>query len=79
MAPDTLMGRVVLSDNVSTAEDIKNAAGLSRVATPTDTAIYICNFDQCYRLFPTRDRLAFHRKRDHKTDDSHSDVITWNE
>ena len=33
----------------------------------------------CLRLFPSRDRLAAHRKRDHDTDDAYESVLTWNE
>ena len=33
----------------------------------------------CLRLFPSRDRLATHRKRDHDTDDAYEGVLTWNE
>ena len=32
----------------------------------------------CNRLFPSRDRLMFHRKRDHDSEED-SDIITWNE
>lgn len=32
----------------------------------------------CNRLFPSRDRIMFHRKRDHDTEDD-KDIITWNE
>jgi hypothetical protein len=32
----------------------------------------------CNRLFPSRERLMFHRKRDHESEDD-ADIITWNE
>ncbi|KAI0673368.1 hypothetical protein C8Q78DRAFT_621684 [Trametes maxima] len=32
----------------------------------------------CYRLFPSRDRVMLHRKRDHDSEDQ-EDIITWND
>ncbi|KLO14654.1 hypothetical protein SCHPADRAFT_300589 [Schizopora paradoxa] len=43
------------------------------------TPIFICAFSSCHRLFPSRDRLIAHRKRDHSTEDGENHVITWNE
>lgn len=42
------------------------------------TPIFICAMDNCYRLFPSRDRVMAHRKRDHDTEDQ-QEIITWNE
>ena len=42
------------------------------------TPIFICAMDKCYRLFPSRDRVMAHRKRDHDTEDQ-EEIITWNE
>ena len=42
------------------------------------TPIYICAIDSCYRLFPSRERVMAHRKRDHDTEDK-EEIITWNE
>jgi hypothetical protein len=36
-----------------------------------------CRVD-CNRLFPSRERLIFHRKRDHDSEEDR-DIITWNE
>lgn len=52
----------------------------SIVLNPSDhrTPIFICVMDKCYRLFPSRDRVMAHRKRDHDTEDQEG-IITWNE
>ncbi|EIW86888.1 hypothetical protein CONPUDRAFT_44783 [Coniophora puteana RWD-64-598 SS2] len=51
---------------------------LTLTLTPCRTPIYICAFTGCNRLFPNRDRLMFHRKRDHESEDT-SAIVTWNE
>ncbi|EPQ60480.1 arginyl-tRNA synthetase [Gloeophyllum trabeum ATCC 11539] len=74
--PSVLPSAPALQDVETTPEQI--AKGVGKVATPADTPIFICAFDECYRLFPNRDRLMAHRKRDHGTEEA-GDVITWNE
>ncbi|KAH7106775.1 hypothetical protein BKA62DRAFT_685044 [Auriculariales sp. MPI-PUGE-AT-0066] len=54
-------------------------ADLGRVTTPAETPIFICTLDRCNRLFPSRDRLAAHRKQAHGGADAHEDVLTWND
>ncbi|KAF5385142.1 hypothetical protein D9615_001365 [Tricholomella constricta] len=64
---------------VATTNDQLNAAlALAKVTSPDQTPIYICGFQNCCRLYPTRERLMAHRKRDHDSQDD-SQIITWNE
>ncbi|KAI9060536.1 hypothetical protein FKP32DRAFT_1613532 [Trametes sanguinea] len=65
-----------IQDVETTPEQVN--AGLARVTNPTETPIYICAMQSCYRLFPSKDRLMQHRKRDHDSEDQ-EDIITWNE
>lgn len=58
-------------------EEVSTEVG--RVTTPAETPIFICVIDNCNRLFPSRDRLAQHRKAIHNSTDVQNDVITWNE
>ncbi|KZT30755.1 hypothetical protein NEOLEDRAFT_1104905 [Neolentinus lepideus HHB14362 ss-1] len=74
--PSVLPSAPALQDAETTPEQLAKAVG--RVTTPAETPIFICAFDDCYRLFPNRDRLMVHRKRDHGTEEP-GDVITWNE
>jgi len=76
--PSVLRPEPAVRDAETTAEEIK-ANGVGRLASPADTPIFICGFEACCRLFPSRDRLAAHRKRDHDTDDAYESVLTWNE
>jgi len=76
--PSVLRPEPAVRDTKTTAEEIK-ANGVGRLASPADTPIFICGLDSCWRLFPSRDRLAAHRKRDHDTDDAYESVLTWNE
>ncbi|KAF5385431.1 hypothetical protein D9757_005441 [Collybiopsis confluens] len=32
----------------------------------------------CFKLFPSRERLAMHRKREHREESSEESIITWN-
>ncbi|KAF9015561.1 hypothetical protein BDQ17DRAFT_1418616 [Cyathus striatus] len=41
------------------------------------TPIYICGLKDCNRLFPSRERLMTHRKREHSSE-SESEMISWN-
>ncbi|KAF7306755.1 C2H2-type domain-containing protein [Mycena indigotica] len=61
-----------------TPEELAAAAALGKVTSPEETPLFICAFSDCFRLFPSRERLMTHRKRDHNSDDP-GKVITWNE
>ncbi|KAH6916903.1 hypothetical protein BKA70DRAFT_1250910 [Coprinopsis sp. MPI-PUGE-AT-0042] len=70
-------------DDVSTTKDQIQAAmseSLGKVTSPEQTPIFICTTDNCNRLFPNRDRLVAHRKRDHPDVDADdvSTCLTWN-
>ncbi|RDB29529.1 hypothetical protein Hypma_015721 [Hypsizygus marmoreus] len=77
--PSILPSQPALQDITTTPEQLQAALNLGKVTSPEQTPIFICDLDRCLRLFPTRDRVMLHRKRDHNgsTDDSH--IITWNE
>ncbi|CCA68540.1 hypothetical protein PIIN_11842 [Serendipita indica DSM 11827] len=77
LLPPITRGVVALRDVATTKEQIA-ANGVGKRASPQDTPIFICELNACNRLFPSRDRLALHRKRDHNTDDVFTDVLTWN-
>ncbi|KZT02397.1 uncharacterized protein LAESUDRAFT_661953 [Laetiporus sulphureus 93-53] len=74
--PSVLPSAPALQDVTTTPQQFES--GLARVTTPSETPIFICAFEHCYRLFPSRERLMLHRKRDHDSEDQ-GDVITWNE
>ncbi|PCH33913.1 hypothetical protein WOLCODRAFT_160450 [Wolfiporia cocos MD-104 SS10] len=74
--PSVLPSSPAVQDATATPEQLEST--LARVTTPAETPIFICAFERCNRLFPSRDRLMFHRKRDHDSEDQ-GDVITWNE
>ncbi|PAV22461.1 arginyl-tRNA synthetase [Pyrrhoderma noxium] len=74
--PSVLPSCPAMQDTNTTAEQINS--GLGRVTTPTETPIYICAYAKCNRLFPSRDRLVNHRKRDHNSDEMEH-IISWNE
>ncbi|KDQ63366.1 hypothetical protein JAAARDRAFT_147606 [Jaapia argillacea MUCL 33604] len=74
--PSVLPSAPALQDVTTTPEQLNS--GLARVTNPTETPIFICAYEDCNRLFPNKDRLMTHRKRDHETEDD-SDIITWNE
>ncbi|RPD82329.1 hypothetical protein L226DRAFT_528507 [Lentinus tigrinus ALCF2SS1-7] len=74
--PYVLPSVPAVQDADTTSEQVN--AGTARVTNPTETPIYICAMQNCNRLFPSRDRLMAHRKRDHDTEDQ-DDIITWNE
>ncbi|KAG2023033.1 hypothetical protein CC2G_000738 [Coprinopsis cinerea AmutBmut pab1-1] len=70
-------------DDGTTSKDQVDAAisdSLGKVTNPEQTPIFICVVADCNRLFPNRDRLAAHRKRDHPDMDpeDNSDCLTWN-
>ncbi|PVF94503.1 hypothetical protein CPB86DRAFT_713142 [Serendipita vermifera] len=75
--PNFTRGEIGLKDVTTSQEEIA-ANGVGRKATPQDTPIFICQLDGCNRLYPSRERLAVHRKRDHISDDAYTAVLTWN-
>ncbi|KAI0778415.1 hypothetical protein BD413DRAFT_601178 [Trametes elegans] len=74
--PSVLPSVPAIQDVNTTPEQVD--AGHARVTNPTETPIFICAMEDCYRLFPSRDRVMLHRKRDHDSEDQ-ADIITWNE
>ncbi|KAJ7071207.1 hypothetical protein C8F01DRAFT_975008 [Mycena amicta] len=76
LLPSVLPSRPAVSHD-ETHEQLSPAA-LGKVTSPHETPLFICAFSDCFRLFPSRDRLMNHRKRDHNSDDVEK-VITWNE
>ncbi|OSX67308.1 hypothetical protein POSPLADRAFT_1051454 [Postia placenta MAD-698-R-SB12] len=74
--PSVLPSAPALQDVTTTPQQLQS--GLARVTNPQETPIFICAFENCNRLFQSRDRLMAHRKRDHDSEDQ-TDVITWNE
>ncbi|KAI0323260.1 hypothetical protein GY45DRAFT_1376453 [Cubamyces sp. BRFM 1775] len=74
--PSVLPSSPAIQDVETTPEQV--GGGYARVTNPADTPIYICAMQNCYRLFPSRDRIMQHRKRDHDSEDE-EDIITWNE
>ncbi|KAG2045044.1 hypothetical protein BDR03DRAFT_848262 [Suillus americanus] len=74
--PSVLKSKPATHDTTTTHDQL--IAGLARVTSPQETPIYICAFQDCNRLFPSRDRVMLHRKRDHNSEEDR-DIITWNE
>ncbi|CEL57020.1 hypothetical protein RSOLAG1IB_08273 [Rhizoctonia solani AG-1 IB] len=77
--PPHLRATLALPDTRTTEKDIQQNNMVGRTSTPEDTPIYICTIDGCNKLFPSRERLGGHRKRDHGSDDTTNNVLTWNE
>ncbi|KAF8519104.1 hypothetical protein BU17DRAFT_48035 [Hysterangium stoloniferum] len=75
--PSTLPSRPALQDLETTPQQINSMPG--RITSPEETAIFICAFDKCFRLFPSQDKLLMHKKRDHGSDDATNDILTWND
>ncbi|KIK07479.1 hypothetical protein K443DRAFT_673396 [Laccaria amethystina LaAM-08-1] len=83
--PSILPSTPAVQDVTSTAQQVNNVQTYvndvqfsAKVTTPEQTPIFICALKNCNRLFPSRDRVMMHRKRDHdSTDDTL--IITWNE
>ncbi|TFK77277.1 hypothetical protein BDN72DRAFT_36312 [Pluteus cervinus] len=75
--PSVLPSQPAIQDVDTTPEDLKAAQALGKVTSPTDTAIVICAFEGCFRLYPSHERLMLHRKRDHNSVDE-TKVVTWN-
>ncbi|KAJ6509347.1 hypothetical protein C8R47DRAFT_1208532 [Mycena vitilis] len=78
LLPSVLPSRPALADVDTTPEDLIAAQGRAKVTSPKETPLFICALSDCFRLFPSRDRLMTHRKRDHDSEDTDL-VITWNE
>ncbi|KAF8846206.1 hypothetical protein BDN67DRAFT_939813 [Paxillus ammoniavirescens] len=74
--PSVLKSRPATQDTTATLAEIE--AGHGRVTSPAETPIFICAFQDCNRLFPSRERVMLHRKRDHDSEDDR-DILTWNE
>ncbi|KAI6031566.1 hypothetical protein BKA83DRAFT_671508 [Pisolithus microcarpus] len=74
--PSILKSAPAIQDATSTVVQINTGHG--RVTIPEETPIYICAFQDCNRLFPSRERVMLHRKRDHDSGDDR-DILTWNE
>ncbi|KAH9960796.1 hypothetical protein BGW80DRAFT_1182080 [Lactifluus volemus] len=75
--PSVLPSQPAVQD-VSTTKDQINT-GLARATNPQSvTPIFICALNDCNRLFPSRERIMLHRKRDHDSEDDKS-IISWNE
>ncbi|KAJ7042427.1 hypothetical protein C8F04DRAFT_904293, partial [Mycena alexandri] len=84
--PSVLPSRPAVSDVTTTPEQLQTALGLAKVTSPNETALFICALPpkqgepDCFRLFPSRERVMAHRKRDHNNTDSENTdhIITWN-
>ncbi|KDR85382.1 hypothetical protein GALMADRAFT_132080 [Galerina marginata CBS 339.88] len=74
--PSILPSKPTVQDETSTAQEIQ--APFGKATTPESTPIFICAFEQCYRLLPSRKALMAHRKKEHHSDDD-SLIITWND
>ncbi|KAJ3734642.1 hypothetical protein DFJ43DRAFT_992742 [Lentinula guzmanii] len=78
MLPSVLPSRPALSDTTTTREQLETSQSLAKVTTPQETAIFICALQDCHKLFPSRDRLIQHRRKEHGSDED-KDIITWND
>ncbi|KAJ6627109.1 hypothetical protein B0H10DRAFT_1780014 [Mycena sp. CBHHK59/15] len=78
LLPSVLQSRPAVSDITTTPEQLQAALALGKVTSPKETPLFICAFQDCFRLFPSRDRVMAHRKRDHSSEVADR-VITWNE
>ncbi|KAJ7139942.1 hypothetical protein C8R44DRAFT_606735 [Mycena epipterygia] len=78
LLPSVLPSNPALSDVTTTPQQLQAALALAKVTSPKETPLFICAFQDCFRLFPSRDRVMTHRKRDHNSEDPEH-VITWNE
>ncbi|KAI0294940.1 hypothetical protein BC826DRAFT_297594 [Russula brevipes] len=74
--PSVLPSQPAVQDTSTTKDQINT--GLARATNPAETPIFICAFTDCNRLFPSRERVMLHRKRDHDSEEDR-DIITWNE
>ncbi|KAJ7487404.1 hypothetical protein B0H11DRAFT_1860381 [Mycena galericulata] len=79
LLPSVLPSRPAVSDVATTPEQLAAALALAKVTSPKETPLFICAFHDCFRLFPTRERVMTHRKRDHDNSEETDRIITWNE
>ncbi|XP_006454010.1 hypothetical protein AGABI2DRAFT_189333 [Agaricus bisporus var. bisporus H97] len=75
--PSVLPPSDAVPDTVTTLDQINAAERNGKITDPDQTPIYICALQDCFRLYPSLDRLMLHRKRDHNSDTA-TDIITWN-
>jgi len=76
--PTTLPARPVLPDpEVIEKQEGVFEGSVGRLATPTDTPIFICTLNGCNRLYPSRERLGMHRRKDHASEDLSNHLLTW--
>lgn len=73
--PSVLKARPALQDEMTTPEQLK--PGVARVTNPDETKIFICKLDGCNRLFPSKERVMSHRKREHGSEEE-GEIISWN-
>ncbi|KAF6766584.1 hypothetical protein DFP72DRAFT_867054 [Ephemerocybe angulata] len=78
--PSVLPSGPAVQDAVCNSEALEAAAKLGKVTSPEQTPIFICALGACNRLFPSRERVLAHRKRDHSDVEAGDDscMITWN-
>ncbi|KAF8222117.1 hypothetical protein L208DRAFT_1324276 [Tricholoma matsutake] len=76
--PSILPSQPAIQDLSTTPDQFQAALNLGKVTAPEQTPIFICGFQDCLRLYPTRERMMMHRKRDHNSQDDERLVITWN-
>ncbi|KAI9452547.1 hypothetical protein BJY52DRAFT_1124281 [Lactarius psammicola] len=72
--PSVLPSQPAVQDVTTTKDQINT--GLARATNPTETPIFICALPDCNRLFPSRERIMLHRKRDHDSEEEGS-IISW--
>ncbi|KAI0003759.1 hypothetical protein BJV74DRAFT_972464 [Russula compacta] len=72
--PSVLPSQPAVQDASTTRDQINS--GLAKATNPTETPIFICALTDCNRLFPTRERVMIHRKRDHDSEEE-GDIISW--
>ncbi|THH09190.1 hypothetical protein EW145_g2194 [Phellinidium pouzarii] len=75
--PSVLPSSPAIQDDTAVTTATQLEAGVGRMTTPVETPIYICAYSKCNRLFPSRERLMGHRKRDHDSEQT-DHIITWN-
>ncbi|KAI0311581.1 hypothetical protein OF83DRAFT_1166288 [Amylostereum chailletii] len=74
--PSVLPSQPALQDVAVSGKAL--SPGVARITNPSETPVFICALSDCNRLFPSRERVMLHRKRDHSSEDDR-DIITWNE
>ncbi|KAF8274018.1 hypothetical protein EI94DRAFT_1562597 [Lactarius quietus] len=72
--PSVLPSQPAVQDVTTTKDQINT--GLARATNPTETPIFICALPDCNRLFPSRERMMMHRKRDHDSSEE-GRMISW--